>query len=131
MVEIKKESAEPTAEELRSRIFENITSKDIEIENCFTKYQLQHMANKLGAAQGFKCYFCDENKKECLERHHIVPRSMGGPDIDRNLVTLCATCHRKLESLYNDNKLEIILEHVRAKSQRLDSKQELAELNLV
>lgn len=45
------------------------------------------------------CHFCDET--EALERHHIVPRRFGGSDADGNLVTVCPTCHRKLERLYN------------------------------
>ena len=46
-----------------------------------------------------KCYFCNETR--CLERHHIVPRRFNGSDNDENLVTVCPTCHRKLESLYD------------------------------
>jgi len=45
-----------------------------------------------------RCYFCDE--PECLENHHIVPRRHGGSDRLENLVTVCPTCHRKLEKLY-------------------------------
>lgn len=29
-----------------------------------------------------------------IERHHIVPRSRGGPDTDDNLVPLCHSCHQ-------------------------------------
>ena len=29
------------------------------------------------------------------EVHHIIPRSAGGPNTDRNLVTLCWVCHKK------------------------------------
>lgn len=45
------------------------------------------------------CYFCDE--KDILEQHHIVPRRFEGEDHDNNLVTVCPTCHEKLESLYD------------------------------
>lgn len=47
-----------------------------------------------------KCYFCPET--ECLELHHIIPRRFNGSDRTKNLVTVCSTCHRKLERLYND-----------------------------
>jgi 5-methylcytosine-specific restriction protein A len=30
-----------------------------------------------------------------LEVHHIVPLSLGGPDILKNVVALCPNCHRK------------------------------------
>lgn len=46
------------------------------------------------------CYLCND---ECdvLERHHIHPRRHGGGDEARNLVTVCPTCHKKLERLYD------------------------------
>lgn len=45
------------------------------------------------------CFFCDE--LEVLEEHHIVPQRFDGSDSDENLVTVCPTCHRKLESIYD------------------------------
>lgn len=45
------------------------------------------------------CLFCDE--EDALDRHHVVPRRHGGADTEENLVTVCPTCHRKLESLYD------------------------------
>ncbi|WP_256394092.1 HNH endonuclease [Natronoarchaeum rubrum] len=47
-----------------------------------------------------ECYFCGE--QEALDQHHIVPKRHGGSDRDKNLVTVCPTCHRKLEMLYDD-----------------------------
>lgn len=47
------------------------------------------------------CYFCGDTARGNLERHHIVPRRFDGSDKDENIVTLCPTCHEKLESLYN------------------------------
>jgi uncharacterized protein with PIN domain len=46
-----------------------------------------------------ECYFCDET--ECLESHHVVPQRFDGSDREVNLVTVCPTCHRKLEKLYD------------------------------
>lgn len=46
-----------------------------------------------------ECFFCDET--ECLEQHHILPRRFNGSDKEENLVTVCPTCHRKLEELYD------------------------------
>jgi len=45
------------------------------------------------------CYFCTETER--LEEHHIVPRRFDGSDSDENTVTVCPTCHSKLESLYD------------------------------
>ena len=36
-----------------------------------------------------------------MEEHHILPRRFGGRDTDENLVTLCASCHRAVESIYD------------------------------
>ena len=30
-----------------------------------------------------------------LQYHHLIPRSMGGSDDERNLITLCGECHAK------------------------------------
>jgi hypothetical protein len=30
-----------------------------------------------------------------LQYHHLMPRSMGGSDDERNLITLCGECHAK------------------------------------
>lgn len=41
------------------------------------------------------CRICDESWR--LERHHLVPRSLGGDDIDDNIVPLCPGCHGLFE----------------------------------
>jgi Restriction endonuclease len=44
---------------------------------------------------GYTCQCC--GKKNCrLEVHHIVFRSDGGTDDERNLITLCEDCHKKI-----------------------------------
>jgi len=45
------------------------------------------------------CHFCGET--DVLQEHHIVPRRYDGSDESVNLVTLCPTCHRKIESMYD------------------------------
>jgi hypothetical protein len=52
------------------------------------------------------CYFCGE--QGALDSHHIVPKRHGGTDQKENLVTVCPTCHRKLETLYDKNFYENI-----------------------
>lgn len=32
-----------------------------------------------------------------LSRHHLVPRSLGGDDVDENLMPLCEGCHGAFE----------------------------------
>ncbi|QIO25411.1 HNH endonuclease [Haloarcula sp. JP-L23] len=52
------------------------------------------------------CYFCGE--QGALDSHHIVPKRHGGTDKNENLVTVCPTCHRKLETLYDKEFYESI-----------------------
>lgn len=46
------------------------------------------------------CYLC-ERGSDVIETHHIVPKRFDGSDGEENLVDLCPTCHRKIESLYD------------------------------
>lgn len=39
-------------------------------------------------------------RKESLEVHHIIPRSLGGSDHPGNLKTLCPLCHKKYSELH-------------------------------
>lgn len=48
-----------------------------------------------------KCLSIDARCRVCggargLQRHHVVPRSQGGDDVDENLVPLCSDCHRRI-----------------------------------
>lgn len=48
----------------------------------------------------YKCRKCkkkarDKASKRKLHAHHRIPRSRGGPDNLRNLITLCDDCHSK------------------------------------
>jgi len=36
---------------------------------------------------------------EDLHHHHLVPKTKGGTDEDKNLITLCHTCHRNLHGM--------------------------------
>jgi len=48
-----------------------------------------------------RCQICGDVRPRSLEEHHILPRRFGGSDHEDNLVTLCASCHRALESIYD------------------------------
>ena len=43
-------------------------------------------------------YICQECEKPALCVHHIIPYRVGGPDELWNLILLCSSCHRKIES---------------------------------
>lgn len=53
-----------------------------------------------------KCYICGDDRENSLEEHHIVPRRYGGSDRDRNLITVCASCHSAIEKIYDDSFYE-------------------------
>jgi 5-methylcytosine-specific restriction endonuclease McrA len=42
---------------------------------------------------GWRCQQC--GAREHLDVHHLLARSRGGPDEERNLMTLCRRCHRE------------------------------------
>jgi 5-methylcytosine-specific restriction endonuclease McrA len=45
---------------------------------------------------GWRCQNCGDLKN--LEVHHIRRRSKLGVDSEENLITLCASCHRKVHN---------------------------------
>lgn len=53
-----------------------------------------------GRAKATQCRLCARRVPEVghVDRHHLVPRSQGGDDVEANLVGLCApwdpSCHR-------------------------------------
>lgn len=53
---------------------------------------------------GFKCRVWGCGNPNNLEEHHIIPRSQGGSNQVRNLITLCHKHH----SLITQNKLSMI-----------------------
>jgi len=57
--------------------------------------------------EGYECRFCGKTNEEHIEEtdrgldaHHIIPERDGGEDTMRNLVALCRSCHRTMESLH-------------------------------
>ena len=44
---------------------------------------------------GWRCQFCGSPAD--LQVHHMNPRSLLGDDSERNLITLCAECHRQVQ----------------------------------
>jgi len=45
---------------------------------------------------GNKCSICERTTN--LHVHHIIPRSVGGSNDLKNLITLCSGCHRSIEA---------------------------------
>lgn len=64
---------------------------------------------------GNECQFCGKTNEKHLEEtdrgldaHHIIPKSDGGEDTLQNLVALCRSCHRTMESLHGRAMKEIV-----------------------
>jgi hypothetical protein len=36
-----------------------------------------------------------------VQRHHIQPKSWGGPDVEDNIIALCGTCHDGVHTALN------------------------------
>lgn len=45
------------------------------------------------ARDGHRCRACHAYRGYEIQRHHIVPRSLGGETSTANVVSLCAECH--------------------------------------
>lgn len=75
-----------------------------------------------------KCYFCGE--VDVLEEHHIVPRRYNGSDKEDNIVTVCPTCHRKLEKLYDDKFYRKVSKNMSAGADK-DLMKELGEESII
>jgi|GEM_PF-3080931 len=57
--------------------------------------------------EDYECRFCgtgDEEHREehgsGLEVHHVLPKSSGGSNSPKNLVALCGSCHRTMETIH-------------------------------
>jgi len=56
----------------------------------------QTIKDMVVSRDGYQCYIC--GKRTNLHVHHIIPRKDGGKHTLENLVTLCGSCHRSVES---------------------------------
>lgn len=69
--------------------------------------------------EGRVCWFCGSSKK--LERHHVIPVSIGGKHLENNKVDICSDCHPKLHKL-----LDPVIQYLVAIIQQLQ-KEEVKE----
>lgn len=54
----------------------------------------QELYNRIVALDNFTCVYCGVRGPN-LEIDHIIPRSVGGPDVLHNLVVACPECNHK------------------------------------
>lgn len=79
---------------------------------------------------GTECCNCGSTKE--LEYHHIIPISLGGNDINSNMVCLCYPCHQKIH--YGESKhglhstiIKKGIENARAKGKQIGRKKTTEE----
>jgi len=48
---------------------------------------------------GKGCFFCGLNKN--LTKHHVIPKSFGGTEIEDYQITVCRKCHNKIHTELN------------------------------
>jgi predicted nuclease with TOPRIM domain len=77
--------------------------------------------------KGNCCYFCEKTREEHREQrgrdldiHHVVPSFDGGSDDVENLIPVCITCHKRLESTQGEALKRI--------AQKKTKREELAKL---
>lgn len=72
-----------------------------------TQSEWREVREEVLARDGHECRFCgvtneqhEEEYGRGLDVHHIIPEGDGGDDVPNNLVALCRSCHRTMESLH-------------------------------
>jgi hypothetical protein len=54
--------------------------------------------NPAGVRMGQECACHSHREMVPIERHHVWPLGMGGPDIDGNKITVCANAHYSIHA---------------------------------
>jgi hypothetical protein len=75
----------------------------------------QETRERVLSRDDYECRFCgmsdqehSEENSAGLDVHHVIPRKHGGKDNLGNLVALCRSCHRTLETLHGQAMGEVV-----------------------
>jgi 5-methylcytosine-specific restriction endonuclease McrA len=60
----------------------------------------KELHRKILERDGWRCQYCGFMSN--LQVHHIRSRSRHGDDAEENLITLCASCHKRIHLRLND-----------------------------
>lgn len=52
---------------------------------------------------GQKCYFCKNSNINSLQVRHIIPKRLGGADLEENLILCCDECKKYIPTLITNN----------------------------
>jgi len=61
----------------------------------YRSFEWRSLAKQVRKQDNYKCQKCG---KKAVHVHHIIPLSVGGPNELWNLMTLCKSCHAKIEN---------------------------------
>jgi endogenous inhibitor of DNA gyrase (YacG/DUF329 family) len=74
-----------------------ISIKEFKDTHGLEPEEWKKLAQEIRIRDKFICQYC--GKKNATDVHHIIPRRMGIDNSPDNLITLCRSCHRKIEYL--------------------------------
>jgi len=81
------------------------------------EYDLEVVAYYVSFRDNYRCQKCG---KKGQQRHHVIPKSMYGPDSPNNIILLCVECHDEVEiaaHLY----IEVLQKLIRKSEKKLRS----------
>jgi hypothetical protein len=74
-----------------------ISLKEFKDAHGLEPEEWKKLAQEIRKRDNFTCQFC--GKKGATDVHHIIPRRIKIDNSPENLITLCKSCHRKVEHL--------------------------------
>jgi endogenous inhibitor of DNA gyrase (YacG/DUF329 family) len=95
--ETRKKLSEAKKGENNPNYKDGISLKEFEEAYGLSKSEWQELAQKIRIRDKFICQFC--GKKNATSVHHIIPRRVKIDNSPDNLITLCRSCHIKIEHL--------------------------------
>jgi endogenous inhibitor of DNA gyrase (YacG/DUF329 family) len=95
--ETKKKMSDAHKGENNSNYKDGISLKEFKDAYGLEPTEWQKLAQEIRKRDNFTCQFC--GKKGATDVHHIIPRRIEIDNGPENLITLCRSCHRKIEYL--------------------------------
>jgi hypothetical protein len=93
----RKKMSEATKGENNPNYKDGISLKEFKDAFGIEHSEWKKLAQEIRKRDNFTCQFC--GKKGATEVHHIIPKRIKINNSPDNLITLCKSCHRKVEYL--------------------------------
>jgi hypothetical protein len=95
--ETKKKMSDARKGENNPNYKDGVSMKQFEEAYGLTKSEWKKLAQEIRKRDNFTCQLC--GKKGATSVHHIIPRRVRIDNSPENLITLCISCHSKVEHL--------------------------------